>query len=76
MELEEAKQLIVNWIPGSENNAEMFTKNLDGPLFKKYVEILLREHGLGGKGGDTSEPKVRGVSGGITLDLKYFYILT
>jgi hypothetical protein len=51
-ELKEAKQLIVNWIPGSENNADMFTKNLDGPLFKKYVEMLLGEHALGGtKGG-------------------------
>ncbi len=55
-ELKEAKQLIVNWIPGPENNADMFTKNLDGPLFKKYVEMLLGEHALGGKGGDTSEP--------------------
>jgi hypothetical protein len=55
-ELKEAKQLIVNWILGSENNADMFTKNLDGPLFKKYAEILLGEHAQGGKGGDTSEP--------------------
>jgi hypothetical protein len=55
-ELKEAKQLIVNWIPGSENNADMFTKNLDGLLFKKYSEMLLEEHALGGKGGDTSEP--------------------
>jgi hypothetical protein len=56
-ELKEAtKQLIVDWIPGSGNNADMFTKNLDGPLLKKYVEMLLGEHALGGKGGDTSEP--------------------
>jgi hypothetical protein len=27
-ELKESKQLIVNWIPGSENNPDMFTKNL------------------------------------------------
>jgi hypothetical protein len=26
-ELKESKQLIVNWISGSENNADMFTKN-------------------------------------------------
>jgi hypothetical protein len=26
-ELKEAKQLVVNWIPGSENSADMFTKN-------------------------------------------------
>jgi hypothetical protein len=55
-ELKEAKQLIVNWIPGSETNTDMFTKNLDGLLFKKYVEMLLGEHALGGKRGDTSEP--------------------
>ncbi len=55
-DLKEAKQLIVDWIPSSENNADMFTKNLDGPLFKKYAEMLLGEHALGGKGGDTSEP--------------------
>ncbi len=54
-EPKEATQLIVNWTPGSENNADMFTKNLDGPLFKKYAEMLLGEHALGG-GGDTSEP--------------------
>jgi hypothetical protein len=54
--LKEVKQLIVNWIPVSENNADMFTKILDGPLFKKYAEMLLGEHALGGKGGDTSEP--------------------
>jgi hypothetical protein len=55
-ELKEAKQLIVNWIPGSENNADMLTKNLDGPLSKKYAEMFLGEHALGDKGGDTSEP--------------------
>ncbi len=42
-ELKESKQLIVEWIPGSENNVDIFTKNLDGPLFKKYAEQLLGE---------------------------------
>jgi hypothetical protein len=42
-ELKEAKQLVVNWIPGLENSADMFTKNLDGPLFKRYAEQLLGE---------------------------------
>jgi hypothetical protein len=40
-ELKEAKQLVVNWIPGSENSTDMFTKKLDGPLFKRYAEQLL-----------------------------------
>jgi hypothetical protein len=45
-ELKEAKQLVVNWIPGLENSADMFTKNLDGPLFKRYAEQLLGEEVL------------------------------
>jgi hypothetical protein len=36
-ELKEAKVLVVKWIPGSENEADIFTKNLDGPLFKHYA---------------------------------------
>ena len=39
--LKESKQLIVKWIPGTQNNANIFTKNLDGPLFKEYAEMLL-----------------------------------
>jgi hypothetical protein len=54
-ELKESKQLIVNWISGSENNADMFTKNLDGPLFKKYAEQLL------GKGRLINTPSKGGV---------------
>ncbi len=52
-ELKEAKVLVVKWIPGSENEADIFTKNLDGPLFKRYAELLLGEGAISGKGGDT-----------------------
>jgi hypothetical protein len=45
-ELKEAKQLLVNWIPGSENSTDIVTKNLDGPLFKRYAEQLLGEGAL------------------------------
>jgi hypothetical protein len=45
-ELKEVKQLVVDWIPGSENSADMFTKNLGGPLFKRYAEQLLGEGAL------------------------------
>jgi hypothetical protein len=45
-DLKEVKQLMVNGIPGSENSADMFTKNLDGPLFKRYAEQLLGEGAL------------------------------
>ena len=52
-ELKEAKVLVVKWIPGSENEADIFTKNLDGPLFKHYAELLLGKGAISGKGGDT-----------------------
>jgi hypothetical protein len=52
-ELKEAKILVVKWIPGSENEADIFTKNLDGPIFKCYADLLLGEGSVGGKGGDT-----------------------
>jgi hypothetical protein len=52
-ELKEAKVLDVKWTPGSENEADIFTKILDGPLFKHYAELLLCEGEISGKGGDT-----------------------
>ncbi len=52
-ELKEAKILVVKWIPGSENEADIFTENLDGPIFKNYADLLLGEESVGGKGGDT-----------------------
>ena len=52
-ELKEAKVLVVKWIPGSENDADIFMKILDGPLFKHYAELLLGEGAISGKGGDT-----------------------
>jgi hypothetical protein len=42
---------VVKRIPGSENEAGIFTKNVDGPLFKYYAELLLGEGAIGGKGG-------------------------
>jgi hypothetical protein len=50
-ELKEAKVVVVKWIPGSKNKADVFTKNLDGPLFKRYAELLLGEGAISGKGG-------------------------
>ncbi len=46
-ELKEAKIMVVTWIPGTENVADMFTKNLDGPAFKRYAELLLGKGALG-----------------------------
>jgi hypothetical protein len=52
-ELKEAKVLVVKWIPGLENEADIFMKNLDRPLFKHYAELLLGKGAISGKGGDT-----------------------
>ncbi len=52
-ELKGEKVLVVKWIPGPENEADIFTKNLDGPLFKHYAELLLDKGAISGKGGDT-----------------------
>jgi hypothetical protein len=46
-ELKEAKTMVVTWIPGTENEADMFTKNLDGLAFKQYAELLLEKGALG-----------------------------
>jgi hypothetical protein len=43
----------VKWIPGLENEADIFMKNLDEPLLKHYAELLLSKGAIGGKGGDT-----------------------
>ncbi len=52
-ELKEAKVLVVKWIPGLENEADIFTKNIDGPPFKCYAELLLGKGAISGKEGDT-----------------------
>ena len=38
-ELKEEGILRVQWIPGSENNADMHTKNLGGPSFEKFCKV-------------------------------------
>ena len=39
-ELKESKMMDICWIKGSENNADAFTKNLDGRVFKKCIRHL------------------------------------
>jgi hypothetical protein len=51
-QLKEGKVLVVKWIPGSENEADIFTKNLDRPPSKHYAELILGEGAISGKGGD------------------------
>ena len=31
----------ISWIKGLENNADAFTKNLDGPAFEKCIKTLV-----------------------------------
>ncbi len=40
-ELKEEGTLVVKWIAGSENNSDMFTKNLDGPLFENFASVYV-----------------------------------
>jgi hypothetical protein len=40
-ELKETKIMDIHWIKGSENDADMFTKNLDGPAFEKCIKTLV-----------------------------------
>jgi len=40
-ERKESKVLDICWIKGSENNADAFTKNLDGPAFEKCIRTLV-----------------------------------
>jgi hypothetical protein len=38
--LTESKVMDIKWIKGSENDADVFTKNLDGPAFLKCIKTL------------------------------------
>lgn len=31
----------VVWMPGSDNDADMFTKNLGGPLFRRFAQVFV-----------------------------------
>jgi hypothetical protein len=39
-ELKEAGVLVIKWIAGTVNEADIFTKNLDGPTFQRYTRIF------------------------------------
>jgi hypothetical protein len=40
-ELKKSKVMDIKWIKGSENDADAFTKNLDGPSFEKSIKTLV-----------------------------------
>jgi hypothetical protein len=39
-ELREAGVLVIKWIAGTANEADIFTKNLDWPTFKRYIKLF------------------------------------
>jgi hypothetical protein len=39
-ELKEARVLVIKWIAGAVNEADIFTKNLDGPAFQQYTRVF------------------------------------
>ncbi len=42
-ELKEASVLVIKWILGAVNEADIFTKNLDGPTFQRYTRVFTGE---------------------------------
>jgi hypothetical protein len=46
-ELKEEGIINVKWIPGKTYDADLFTKNLDGPTFKKFARVFLGEDQYG-----------------------------
>jgi hypothetical protein len=43
-ELKESKVMDIHWIKGLENDADAFTKNLDGPAFEKCIRTLVGQN--------------------------------
>jgi hypothetical protein len=39
-ELKEAGEMVIKWISGTANEADIFTKNLDGPTFQRYTKFF------------------------------------
>jgi len=56
-ELKEDGILIVEWIPGEINDADIFTKNLDGPLFRKFTKVYVGDDEYNDQGSRTEAPE-------------------
>ena len=39
-ELKDVDVLVIKWIAGAVNEADIFTKNLDGPAFQQYTRVF------------------------------------
>ena len=42
-EMKEDGILVVKWISNAANNADLFTKNLQGPMFEKFARVYVGE---------------------------------
>jgi hypothetical protein len=42
-ELKDVDVLVIKWIAGAVNDADIFTKNLDGPAFQRYTRVFTGE---------------------------------
>lgn len=42
-ELKEQGTIKVQWIPGDKNDADLFTKNLEGPKYEKFAQVYVGE---------------------------------
>jgi hypothetical protein len=62
----------IHWIKGSENAADVFTKNLNGPAFEKCIKTLV-EQDVYMKNPATSEQEgCQEVSGGTQKSTRKF----
>ena len=56
-ELKEDRILIVEWIPGEIKDADIFTKNLDGPLFRNFAKAYVGDDEYNDQGSRTEAPE-------------------
>ena len=42
-ETKEKNLIVVKWIPGTKNVADLFTKNLSGPQFEEFAKVFVKE---------------------------------
>ena len=47
--LKEQGIIVMLWIPGITNDADIFTKNLEGPLFNKFVHVYVGDDEYSGQ---------------------------
>jgi hypothetical protein len=71
-ELKESKVMDISWIKGLENDAYVFTKNLDGPAFKKCSMTLVGQDVQTKSSPSSEKGGCREVSQGIQKSIRNF----